>query len=237
MSAPIDPGRAGLLAKAAAERRLPQQQNNQDTGKAPRMSADKSITDQSALTYNTASSQLNTQSRTVATDSQNRPARTVPERDEDDHRPRFNGSADARPRLPSTYETTELENTTHSNEDNDFELDQTLLDITAGHQLNLNEIIMDIMQSKTDNTLNADHLDLTAFDAGDFAQKVQAEPAMWHAAIVALQERRKKDLEALDDLTVLEEQVVELETALTESRAAADHNRTAAERRAARLTT
>lgn len=84
------------------------------------------------------------------------------------------------------------------------------------------------MQSKTDGPLDVTRLDLAAFDAEDFAQKFRFETAIWHAAIVALQERCKKDKQIVEDVDELKEQVLGLEDALKDSQAVA-------ERRALRL--
>ena len=75
------------------------------------------------------------------------------------------------PRFPGAFDSTiaSVEDGAGNNRPEEEELDQTLLDITAGHQLNLNSLILDIMQSKTDNVLDDSRLDLTAFGANDFA--------------------------------------------------------------------
>ncbi|THZ62801.1 hypothetical protein D6C85_09140 [Aureobasidium pullulans] len=278
MSHNIDPGRAGLLAKAAKEQ---QQQPLEPTGKAPRKTADQTITDQTSLVRHTRS-----RSQSAAADGRiqqmtfgaglsfnrdrprvPRPAHARDENDESDElsheqdtqQQSFNtarvtqsqtmtgdtqsqrqpasrplpvtsqDATDRRPRFPGSFDNTLLSSAEGGyRTDEEDEIDRTLLDITAGHQLNLNKILMDIMQSKSEGPLDDGQLDLTAFDAQDFSQKVGHDPITWHAAIVALQERRKQDKDALDDMTVLEDQVMELEQALEDSRAIA-------ERRAVRL--
>jgi len=123
-------------------------------------------------TYDTALSQQLSQSQTVAADSQlpqdshsqqrtDRRSRAESINFTDEHRPRFPGACDSA--------IASVEDGAGNNRPEEEELDQTLLDITAGHQLNLNSLILDIMQSKTDNVLDVSRLDLTAFDANDFA--------------------------------------------------------------------